>query len=214
MQDYWVFSQWNASYCLEDPPRVVWFIRGLSFLGLQRFYNSVETDFHSWKAESNANDSCPWKIKRIFSCVCQVGGGGGTDFHPVEKAVEEPDGLMSMGSHRVGHTWSNLAAAANLNQHFWLAICITDFGFAFGLVVISYLLLLLFSHQVVSNSFVTPWTVAHQAPLSMGFPRQEYWRSLPFPSPGDLPDSGIKLTSPAWQAGSLPLSYQGSPISY
>ena len=47
----------------------------------------------------------------------------------------------------------------------------------------------------MSNSFVTPWTVACQAPLSMGFPRQEYWRGLPFPSPGDLPDPRIKLTS-------------------
>ena len=43
--------------------------------------------------------------------------------------------------------------------------------------------------------FVTPWTVAPQAPLSMGFPRQEYWSRLPFPSPGDLPDPGIELTS-------------------
>ena len=43
----------------------------------------------------------------------------------------------------------------------------------------------------------TPWTVAHQASLSIGFPRQECWSGLPFPSPGDLPDSGIELTSPA-----------------
>ena len=45
--------------------------------------------------------------------------------------------------------------------------------------------------------FVTPWTVAHQAPLSMGFSRQEYWSGLPFPSPGVLSDSGIEPTSPA-----------------
>ena len=45
--------------------------------------------------------------------------------------------------------------------------------------------------------FVTPWTVARQAPLSTGFPRQEYWRGLPFPPPGDLPDPGINPTSPA-----------------
>ena len=44
---------------------------------------------------------------------------------------------------------------------------------------------------------VTLWTVAHQAPLSMGFPRQEHWSRLPFPSPGDLPNPGIKPTSPA-----------------
>ena len=44
---------------------------------------------------------------------------------------------------------------------------------------------------------VTPWTVAHQAPLSMGFSRQEYWSGLPFPPPGDLPDPGIEPTSSA-----------------
>ena len=49
----------------------------------------------------------------------------------------------------------------------------------------------------MSSSFETPWTVACQAPLSMGFPRQEYWSGLPFPSPGDVPDPGIKPTSPA-----------------
>ena len=48
--------------------------------------------------------------------------------------------------------------------------------------------------------FVIPWTVAHQAPPSMGFSRQEYWSGLPFPSPGDLPDPGIEPRSPALQA--------------
>ena len=55
--------------------------------------------------------------------------------------------------------------------------------------------------------FATPWTVAHQAPLFMGFPRQEYWSELPCPSPGDFPDPGIKPESPACQADSLPLSH-------
>ena len=50
---------------------------------------------------------------------------------------------------------------------------------------------------------MTPWTVAHQAPLSMGFSRQKYWSELPFPSPGDLPDPGIESRSPALQADSL-----------
>ena len=49
----------------------------------------------------------------------------------------------------------------------------------------------------MSYSFVTPWTVALQAPLSMGFLRQESWNRLLFPSPGDLPDSGIEPASPA-----------------
>ena len=50
----------------------------------------------------------------------------------------------------------------------------------------------------------TPWTVACQAPLSVGFSRQEYWSGLPFPSPGDLPNLGIEPRSPALQADSLP----------
>ena len=62
------------------------------------------------------------------------------------------------------------------------------------------------------DSFVTPWTVARQAPLSMGFPRQEYWSALPFPSPGDLPDPEIAPASPTvWLVDSLPLSYLGNP---
>ena len=59
------------------------------------------------------------------------------------------------------------------------------------------------SHSVVSDS-VTPWTVACQTPLSMEFSRQGYWSGLPFPSPGDLPNPGIELRSPALQAASLP----------
>ena len=51
--------------------------------------------------------------------------------------------------------------------------------------------------------FATFWTVVHQAPPSMGFPGQEYWRGLPFPSPGDLPHPGIKPGSPALQADAL-----------
>jgi len=63
----------------------------------------------------------------------------------------------------------------------------------------------------VSVSFATPWTVACQSPLSMGFHRQDYWSGLPFPSSGDLPDPGIEPVSPAWHADSLQLGHQGSP---
>ena len=52
--------------------------------------------------------------------------------------------------------------------------------------------------------FVTPWTVAYQAPQSMEFSRQEYWSGLPFPSPQDLPDLGIKPRSPTLRADTLP----------
>ena len=63
--------------------------------------------------------------------------------------------------------------------------------------------------------FATLWTVAHQAPLSMGFSRQEYWSGLPCPPPGVVPDPGIgsmSPVSPALQADSLPLSHWGSPM--
>ena len=63
---------------------------------------------------------------------------------------------------------------------------------------------------------VTPWTVAHQAPLSMGFSRQEYWSGLPFPSPGDLPDPGIEpmsLTSPSLTGGFFITEPPGNPMN-
>ena len=81
-----------------------------------------------------------------------------------------------MGSQRVGHNQSDLA-------------CKDDGG---GVVAKS------------CPTLVTPWTVACQASLTMGFSRQEYWSGLPFPSPGDLPNPGIEPRSPALQADSLP----------
>ena len=60
--------------------------------------------------------------------------------------------------------------------------------------------------------FATPWTIAYKAPLSMGFSRQEYRSGLPFPSPGDLPHSGIKPGSPALQADALPSEPPGKPL--
>ena len=82
----------------------------------------------------------------------------------------------------------------------------------------SFLLWKVVKNQSVSHSspvqfFVTPWTVAHQAPLFKEFSRQEYWSGLPYPFPGDLPNPGIEpvsLVAPAVLADSLPLSHQGS----
>ena len=71
------------------------------------------------------------------------------------------------------------------------------------------IVVLMFSHVQL---FVTPWTVAHSAPLSTGFSRQKYWSGLPCPPPGDLPNPGIEPTSLCllhWQAGSLPLLHLG-----
>ena len=101
----------------------------------------------------------------------------------------EPGGLPSLGSHRVGHDWSDLAAAAAVLS------CNPD----------------------SESDSATLWTVAFKALLSMGFPRQEYWSGLLFPSPGDHSDPGmepVSLVSPALQADSLPLSYQGSPSNW
>jgi len=61
---------------------------------------------------------------------------------------------------------------------------------------------------------VTPWTVAHQAPQSMEFSRQEYWSRLSFPSAGDIPNPGIKPRSPALQADVLPSEPPGKPYIY
>ena len=74
-------------------------------------------------------------------------------------------------------------------------------------------LCLVLSCSVVSGSFATPWTIAHQAPLSMAFPRQEYWSELPSPTPGDLLDPGIKLASPALVGGFFTTEPPGKPDS-
>ena len=62
--------------------------------------------------------------------------------------------------------------------------------------------------------FATPWTIAYQAPQSMGFSRQELWSGLPFPSPGYLPDLGIEPASPALQADALPSEPPGKILIY
>ena len=69
------------------------------------------------------------------------------------------------------------------------------------------------SHSVTSDS-ATPWTVSHQAPLSMGFSRQEYWNGLPFPSPGDLSNPGIKPVSPALAGRLFTMAPSGKPILF
>ena len=62
--------------------------------------------------------------------------------------------------------------------------------------------------------FATPWTIAYQAPPSVEFSRQEYWSGLPFPSPGDLPNTGIEPGSPALQAGALPSAPSGKMLGH
>ena len=101
-------------------------------------------------------------------------------------------------------------------QHLWCHLSLKKIGhwvYTWKITATNaYLLLLLFSLEVMSDSFATLWTLACQAPLSMEFSRQEYWSGLPFPPPADLPIPGIEpITSPALQADSLPLSQWRSP---
>ena len=72
-------------------------------------------------------------------------------------------------------------------------------------------LLLLLSHFGHIQLFATPWIVAHQAPLSKGFPRQEYWSGLPFPSPGELLNPGVKPEPPAVGGRSFTTEPPGKP---
>ena len=126
----------------------------------------------------------------------------------------EPHGLPSVGSHRVGHDWSDLAAAvaavwACFGFFFlWLDTLTSKFESRsthdYSCMGVRAM------HTQSLSTLCTPWTVILQAPLSMGFFRQEYWCGLPFPSPRDLPDPGIKPGSPALQEESLPSEPPGN----
>ena len=116
--------------------------------------------------------------------------------------TEEPGRLQSMGSLRVDTT-------KRLHFHFSLS-CVCKRGIYFRALVHKFV-----ERKVKVKSlsrvrlFVTPWTVAYHASPSMGFSRQEYWSGLPFPSPGDLPNPGIKPGSPALQTDALPSKLPG-----
>ena len=75
-------------------------------------------------------------------------------------------------------------------------------------------MLLLFCHQVMFDSFATPWTTAHQIPLSMGFSRQEYWSGCHALLQGIFPTQKLNPCLLHWQEDSLPLCHQGSPIGW
>ena len=81
-----------------------------------------------------------------------------------------------------------------------------------SLEYLKHLFLLSFSCQVITNSFATPWTVTYQAPLSMGFPRQDYWSGVPRPPPGDLPDPGTEAAPPALPGVFFTTEPPGKPV--
>ena len=126
---------------------------------------------------------------------------------------EEPGRPQSMGSHRVGHDGSDLAC---MHVSYYLVILRQ------GMKTVGPLTddQLKKMWRVCAHSlsrvrlFATQWTVAHQAPLSMGLSWQEHWSGLPLPSPGDLPTQGSNqslLRLLHLQAGSLSLDHLGSP---
>ena len=91
--------------------------------------------------------------------------------------------------------------------HKWMLNFVKSFSASIEMI------LLLFSCKIMSDSFVSPWASAHQAPLSMGFPRQEYWNGLLFPSPGDIPDPGTKAMSPILAGRLFTTELPGKPKS-
>ena len=99
---------------------------------------------------------------------------------------------------------NNLGVIKNALSSFHVSEGKSQFGY----------LLLVFSHQVVSDSFATPWTIVRQDPLSMGFPRQGYCSRLSFPSPGDLPNRGTELVSPALAGGFSTTEPPGKPPTW
>ena len=99
--------------------------------------------------------------------------------------TEETGRLQTMGSQRVGHNWATFPFTMKAHSYFRWGLC-TKSRLCVQAQVLRHVQL-----------FVTPWTVACQASLSMGFLRPKYWRGLPLPSPGDLLDPGIKPASPA-----------------
>ena len=137
--------------------------------------------------------------------------------------IEEPGRLQSMGSQRVWHDWATSLTLKSKNiphHHHCPAKQAKKLSKTYDEIDLKYHLFSLntciqFSQGIIFNqlwfgglvanscpALETSWTVARQAPLSMGFPRQEYWSGLPFPSPGDLPNSGIEPRSPALQVDS------------
>ena len=141
--------------------------------------------------------------------------------------MREPDGLPSLGSHRVRQDWSNLAAAAAPRPHLFivkpilkLCVCLSLFtlyvptspAHAFHQLKLLFSTLKWSVSRSVMPDSETPWTAAQLAPLSMGFSRQGYWGGLPFPSSGDLPKPGIEPRSPALLADSLPTKIRGKPL--
>ena len=108
----------------------------------------------------------------------------------------------------LGKLWHESLSFAVPSLSFLICQLVCHFNFHLILMKITFCHVLSHSH---AQLFATPWTVAHQSPLSIEFSRQKYYRGLSFPSPGDLPNPGIEPASPALQVDSLPTKPSGKP---
>ena len=134
-------------------------------------------------------------------------------------------GLQFIGLQTVRHDWSNLACTHREGEGerrlIWRTGEQTGLGSSVTAAVRKWegkaptnrMLSLLFSWWVMSNSFVTLWTTAHQAPLSMEFSHQEYWRGLPLHPPVDLPNPEMEPMSPPLADGFFTIKPQGKPTN-
>ena len=96
-----------------------------------------------------------------------------------------------------------------------VCVCVPTWGHAFAVVCVCVCVYARAHTLSCVQLFATPWTVAHQVPLSMGFSREEYWSGLPFPSPGDFhnsEDEPISLVSPASAGGFFTTASLGKPL--
>ena len=189
----------------------------ISCIQFSQFSRSVVSDSLQPHESRHSRLPCPSPTPRVHPNSCPSTTHSSVLAWRIP-GMGEPGRLPSMGSHRVGHDWSDLAAAACPSSqwcHPAISSSVVRFSsclqslpasgsfpvrqlFAWGgqSIRVSASAVKFLSHV----RFATPWTVACHAPLSMGFSRQEHWSGLPFPSPGDLPDPGIEPRSPALQA--------------
>ena len=162
-------------------------------MGSQIFHPFFEAIFVKKKKKQNKkNKTCPFPHQMVLLVPCQK------SFHYICESLFQSSLLCSID----------------------LYVCLYASAMLFLINVSTFNIIIIFLWACVLNCFscvqlfATPWTVACQAPLSMGFSRQKYWRGLPYPSPGDLPNPGIEPASlkyPALAEGSLPLAPPGKP---
>ena len=126
--------------------------------------------------------------------------------------------LHAVGSPNITYSWPSISTSISTyywRKSPWKWACAVETPEFKGQLYSSFLCFTFVIYKVKVKSlscvglFATPWTVAYQAPLSVGFSRQEYWSGLPLPSPGDLPNPGIEPRSPTMQADTLPFEPWG-----